>query len=425
MHVFRFALTLAAGFALASQGFADWPTFRGPGRTGVAPDTGLLKKWPEEGPKLVWEAKGAGRGYASPAIAQGKLITIGDTLSGADDKDEYLTCFDLKSGELLWKSKTGAQYKEQRMDDWNSPRSTPTIDGEHVYVITPGGALICCQVADGKEVWRKDLKKEFGGGKADGWGYSESPTVDGDWVLCTPGKEKATMVALNKKTGDTIWTAARSGDTGAGHASIVISNAGGVKTYVNTTGSGVFGVRASDGKVMWTHDFGARITAVIPTVILKEDFIFVPVGYKKGGALLKQVPGDAGEMKVEEVYGFQTKLANKHGGVVLIGDYVYGDSDDSGNPYCAEVKTGAIKWTERGPAGRGSIAVTAADGCLYMRCQDGTMALVEASPEAYKVLSTFKIPGSGKRPSWSHPVIDNGKLYLREGDSILCYDIKA
>lgn len=404
--------------------YADWPTFRGAERTGVAPDTGLLKSWPEGGPKLLWEAKGAGRGYASPSIANGKLITLGDGLSTVDSKDEYLTCFDLKTGEALWKTKTGPAWKD-RQSDWESSRSTPTIDGELVYVITPYGKLVCCKVADGAEVWSKDLKKDFGGDKADIWGYSESPLVDGDVVVCTPGKPEATMAALNKKTGDTVWTAKREGDTGAGHASIVISNFGGVKTYINTTGAGVMGVRASDGKLMWKTSFGDRITAVIPTVILNEEYIFVPVGYKKGGALLKQVPGDAGETKVEEVYGFKTKLANKHGGVVRVGDYVYGDSDDQGMPYCAEMKTGEIKWQERGPAGKGSIAVTAADGCLYMRCQDGTMALIEASPDAYKVISTFKIPGSGKRPSWAHPVINDGKLYLREGDAILCYDLKG
>lgn len=415
---------VAAAFILVGRSFADWPTFRGADRTAISPDKGLLKKWPEAGPKLIWEAKGAGRGYASPAIAQGKVITLGDALSSADDKDEYLTCFDLKTGELLWKNKTGSQYKDQRNDQWNSPRSTPTIDGELVYVISPTGVLVCCQTVDGKEIWRKDLKKEFGSAKADGWGYSESPTVDGDWILCTPGKEKATMVALNKKSGDTIWTASRPGDTGAGHASIVVSNVGGVKTYINTTGTGVFAVRASDGKVMWTYDFGDRITAVIPTVILKDEYIFVPVGYKKGGALLKQVPGEAGEMKVEEIYGFKTTLANKHGGVVRLGDYVYGDSDDQGLPYCAEMMTGKVMWKGRDIAS-GSAAVCAADGCLYFRFQDGTMALVEASPEKCNVLGTFKIPGSGKRPSWAHPIIDDSKLYLREGDSILCYDLKS
>lgn len=415
---------MVAGLLAAAQCYGDWPTFRGADRSGVAPDTGLMKQWPESGPKLLWQSKGAGRGYASPSIAQGKLITLGDGLSTVEDKDEYLTCFDLKTGESLWKTKTGPAWKD-RQSDWESSRSTPTIDGDLVYVITPWGKLVCCKVADGTEVWTKDLKKDLGGDKADIWGYSESPLIDGDVVVCTPGKSEATMVALNKKTGETVWKASQKDNAGAGHASIVISNVGGVKTYVNTTGTGVLGVRASDGKVMWNYDFGGRITAVIPTVILKDEFIFVPIGYKKGAALLKQVAGDAGEMKVEEVYGWQTKLANKHGGVVRIGDYVYGDSDDSGNPYCAELATGKVMWTERGPAGRGSIAVTAADGCLYLRCQDGTMALVEASPEAYKVISTFKIPDSGKRPSWSHPVINEGKLYLREGDAILCYDIKA
>jgi outer membrane protein assembly factor BamB len=423
MRLLHLTLAACAALGLTTSSFADWPTFRGADRSGIAPDKGLLKSWPEAGPKLLWETKGAGRGYASPAIAEGKIITLGDGPSVAEDKDEYLLCFDLKTGEFLWKTKTGQPWNSGQ-PDWQGSRSTPTIDGDRVYVITPNGVLVCCQTADGKELWRKDLKKEFGGDKADSWGYSESPLVDGDFVVCTPGKEKATMVALHKKTGETIWMCSREGDIGAGHASIAISHIGGVKVYVTTTGSGVMGVRASDGKLLWKHDFGKRITAVIPTPIIKDDLVFVPVGYRHGGALFRQIPGENGAVSVEVVYDFKPNLANKHGGVVLVGDYLYGDSDDQGVPYCAELTTGEIKWKERGPGSR-SAAVSAADGCLYVRFQDGTMALIEASPESRKVLGAFKIPGSGNVPSWAHPVINDGKLYLREGDSILCYDLRG
>lgn len=420
MHLRTGILTAVAVCLAAGPSFADWPTFRGKDRTGVAPDTGLLKKWPEAGPKLIWEAKGAGRGYASTAIADGKLYTFGDGLSTASDKDEYLTCFDLKTGEQLWKSKTGEPWKAGS-PDWQSSRSTPSVDGERVYVTTPFGSLICCQTSDGTQLWKKDLKKEFGG-SADIWGYSESPLVDGDVVVCTPGNTKATMVALNKKTGDAIWTCVREGDLGAGHASIIVTNIGGTKVYVNTTQSGALGVRASDGKLLWSYAM-PKTTSVIPTCVAKGDLVFVVAGYGRGGALIKQVTKDDG-IEVEEIYGYKPPLANKHGGVVLVGDYLYGDSDDKGAPYCADLMTGEVKWKERGP-GKNSAAVAAADGCLYYHFADGTVALLEASPEGAKVLGSFKAPGSGDRPSWAHPVINDGKLYLREGDSILCYDLKG
>jgi outer membrane protein assembly factor BamB len=421
MQLFRVSLAALLAISLASQGLADWPTFRGVDRSGVAPDKGLLKSWPEEGPKLVWEAKGAGRGYASVAIADGKLITLGDGLSTAEDKAEYLTCYDLKTGEQLWKSKTGPAYAEHRQESWQSSRSTPTIAGDLVYVITPFGVLHCCKTADGAPVWTKDLKKEFGGG-SDIWGYSESPLVDGDIVVCMPGKEKATMVALNRKTGEQIWTVSRPGDAGAGHASVVISNVGGEKLYVSTTQSGGLGVRARDGKLMWTYDM-PKTTSVIPTPIIKDDHVFIVAGYGRGGALVKQVAKDDG-VEVEEIYGYKPALGNKHGGVVLVGDYLFGDSDDKGTPYCAELMTGEIKWKERGP-GSGSAAVCAADGCLYFHFADGTMALLQASPESGKPSSSFKLPKEGDRPSWSHPAVNEGKLYVREGDSILCYDVKG
>jgi outer membrane protein assembly factor BamB len=401
---------------------ANWPTFRGVDRTGVSPDTGLLKEWPEGGPSLLWEGDGAGRGYSSLAVVGGRIYTLGDNLSTADDQDEYLSCFDEATGRQIWKSKTGPAWNSGN-STWQSSRSTPTVDGERVYVITPHGALVCCQSADGQEVWRKDLKKDFGGKKGDGWGYSESVLVDGERVVCTPGGESATMVALNKLTGETIWETERSGNKGAGHASIVISTVGDQRIYVQSTSSGPMGVRAEDGKLLWTYDI-ARVNAVIPTPIVKDDLVFYCAGYGHGGALLKQVPASDGAVEIEEIYPVKREMANKHGGVVLVGDYLYGDSDDKGIPWCAELMTGEIKWQERGP-GRGSASVAAADGCLYFHFADGTMALIEASPEGKKVLAQFKVPGSGERPSWSHPVIAGGKLFVREGDKLLCYDLRA
>lgn len=416
-------MLLVSGSSLSPLVAAEaWPTFRGPDRTAVSPDTGLLQAWPEGGPKLLWETTGLGRGYASVSVAGDQLITLGDNLpSLGDDKDEYLLSLAKSNGAIQWKTKLGPAWNEGS-SNWQSSRSTPTIDGDRVYALTAFGKLICCKTSDGTELWRKDLKKDFEGKKGDGWGYSESVTIDGKHLICTPGSDKNTMVALDKMTGELVWSSQREGDRGAGHASIVISNIGGTKVYVQTTASGAMGVRAADGKLLWTYDID-NTTAVIPSPIVKGDLVFFAAGYKRGGALLKQVAGDNGEVSVEEVYPLNTALANKHGGIVLVGDYLFGDSDDAGIPFCAELMTGNIVWKERGP-GRNSVTVAAADGCLYLGFQDGTIALLRAS-EKYEKLGEFKAPGSGERPSWAHPVIIGGKLYLREQDRVLCYDVTA
>lgn len=397
----------------------SWPTFRGAERTAVAPDTGLLAAWPEGGPKLAWESSGAGRGYASVAIAGGRIYTLGDGPSTADDKDEYLTCFNQANGRPLWKAKTGEAWNEGD-PSWQGSRSTPSVDANRIYVITPHGVLVCVNDR-GAEVWRKDLREEFDGEKADGWGYSESVLIDGHKLVCTPGGEAHTMVALDKLTGELIWSTSRGNDRGAGHASIVIAEVSGTRVYVQITGSGAMGVRADDGKLLWTYDIDDT-TAVIPTPIVRGDLVFFAAGYGRGGALLRQVPNAGGEVTVEEVYGLNPELANKHGGVVLVGDHVYGDSDDGGIPYCAELMSGKRVWRSRG-SGRNSASIAAADGHLYIRYADGTMTLVEANPSAFKEVGSFKIPGSGQRPSWSHPVVFDGRLYLREDDNLMCYEL--
>lgn len=406
--------------------FADhWPQFRGPNRDGVSSDKNLLTSWPESGPKLLWSTEGAGRGYSSLSIADGKMFTMGDALSTADDKDEYLSCFDTANAEQLWKKRLGPAW-DSGPKDWQSSRSTPTIDGDRVYVLTPHGKLFCCKVSDGEVAWEVDLKSEYNGKKGDGWGYGESVLIDGDRVVCTPGKPENTMVALNKVTGEKIWSASRPGDRGAGHASIQISEVGDVKVYVNTTASGALGVRASDGELMWTFDI-EKTTAVIPNPIIRDDLVFFTAGYDLGGALLRQVPDGSGGVKTEEIYPLNKQLQNKHGGVLLVGDYLYGDSGDSGVPFCAEFMTGERQWKKRG-SGKGSAAITAADGHLYILFQNSTIVLAKANPDDYKEVSSFKVGDANAedlRPTWSHPVVTGGRLYVRQDDEIFCYDISA
>ena len=353
------------------------------------------------------------------AIAEGKIFTLGDAPSTAEDKDEYLLCFS-DGGKPLWKTKTGKAWSSGQ-ENWQSSRSTPTVDGGMVYVVTPHGDVVCCSTTDGNELWRKNLKSDFGGNKADGWGYSESVLIDEDRVVCTPGGPTATMVALNKNTGEVIWKCSRQADRGAGHASIVMARIGDTRVYLQTTGSGAMAVRAQDGKLLWTNTFDATI-AVAPNPIVHGDLVFFSAGYGRGGALIQQVQQND-EIRATAVYGWRRELANKHGGVILMENCLFGDSDDRGLPFCADLKTGKLLWRSRG-SGQGSVAMAGADGCLYLRFSDGTMTLAKAASSGYRETGSFRIPGSGELPSWSHPAIADARLFLREQDSILCYDLQ-
>jgi outer membrane protein assembly factor BamB len=417
-------LLLCAAVALAAPERNEWPQFRGPNRDDISSDKGLLKEWPKDGPPLVWKATGVGNGYASVSIAGGKLFTLGNK-----GKSTYVFAVNLADGKSLWSAEVGRPG--------GNLGCTPTVDGNLLYAVGQDGDLACIEVATGEVKWRKHFKKDFDG-KCGGWSYTESPLVDGDKLLCSPGGKEAAIVALNKKTGEVIWkcpspfmrptTEKQIKAHAAGYSSIVIAEVGGIRQYIQMMHDGVIGVAAKDGKLLWTYgdkaDRFAANTANIPTPIVRGDQIFCVAGYGRGGGLVKLTAADGG-VTAAEVY-FNRGLNNKHGGVVLVGDYLYGDRDESGNLYCAEFTTGKIVpgWQKRGETeGRGSISVTYADGHLYCRYTNGIVALVEATPAAYREKGSFKIPNTGG-PSWSHPVVVGGRLYLREKDVVWCYDVK-
>lgn len=412
-------LALFAGLWILPDSFAqkpkaksetDWPQFRGPSRNNISPDKGLLKSWPKEGLKLVWKGEGVGQGFSSVSVVGDKVFTMGDLADAS-----YVFALDRKLGKVIWSTKVG-----RKGGNYQGTRCTPTVDGKLVYAIGQFGDLVCLDIEKGTEKWRKSFTKDFGG-RAGGWNYCESPLIDGERLVCTPGGARASMVALNKTNGDEIWRC-ESGDS-AGYSSIVISNAGGIKQYVQLTAGGTIGVAAKDGKLLWKYDELGNNTANIPTPVVLGNQIFTTAGYGKGGALLSlSAEGDKVEARPEYYKG---NLRNKHGGVVVVGDYVYGDTDDSGRPYCAEWKTGTIKWT-RGRVGRGSgsASVTYADGSLYIRYSNGWVSLVPATSTGYSEKGTFKIPNSDTN-SWAHPVVIDGRLYLREKGVVWCYDVKG
>jgi outer membrane protein assembly factor BamB len=373
--------------------------------------------------------QGVGNGYASVSVADGRIFTTGNHKDG-----QAVVAVDAKTGDVIWK-KTLTDVPPKH--GYEGSRCTPTIDGDRLYVIASSGAIFCLKTADGSIQWQRDFKGDWNGAMMSGWGFSESPLVDGDWVLCTPGSKDAMIVALNKMTGDEVWRTAvpdfgasegKNGKrlkVGAGYSSIVVSNGGGVKQYVQLVGQGVIGVRASDGEFLWGYDGVANGTANIPTPIAVNDYIFCSTGYNTGSALLKLTASGTG-VKVEEVYFLDSKtLQNKHGGMVLVDGYIYcGHGNGTGLPNAINLATGESPWggPQRG-AGRGEAAVVYADGNIIYRYQDGMVELVSASPESYESKGSF-MPEHQEGKSWAHPVVVDGLLYLREQDKLMCYDLR-
>jgi outer membrane protein assembly factor BamB len=404
---------------------ADWPQWRGADRSGISPDVGLQKSWEQAPPKLLWTAGGLGGGYASVALAGGRIYTTGNLADG-----QAVLCLDAADGTMLWsKSITDVVPKHGQ----DGSRCTPSIDGDRLYAIASSGKIVCLKTADGSEVWSRDFKTEWGGRMMSGWGFSESPLVDGDWVLCTPGAADAMIVALDKLTGRDVWKTSvpdlgASGKDGAGYSSIVVSNGGGVKQYVQLVGRGVIGVRASDGAFLWNYNNVANQTANIPTPIASGDYVFCSTGYRDGGsALLKLSRAGKGVKATQVYYHAANALQNHHGQMILNSGYVYfGHGHNNGFPVCVELKTGKTLWggKERGP-GSGSAAITCADGHLVFRYQSGEVALIEATPRQYKLKGTFKPDYVSSKPCWSQPVVIGGRLYLRDQDKLLCYDVRG
>ncbi|MCA9247936.1 MAG: PQQ-like beta-propeller repeat protein [Planctomycetales bacterium] len=435
MKSFCFAL---AGFLLAvtpvsaaelNAASGGWPQWRGPHRDGLSAETGLNTDWETKKPELIWMADGMGKGYASVSIADGVIYT-----SGNFDDGQAIVAASAENGSVLWRtSLTEAPPKH----GYDGSRTTPTLDGDRLYVVTSDGQIACLLRSGGQVVWKRNFKEDWNGKMMSGWGFSESPLIDGDWVLCTPGGKNAMIVALNKMTGEEVWKTAmpeyeketgKNGgaiNDGAGYASIVVSEGAGVKQYVTLVGRGLIGVRAENGQLLWRYKEVSNGTANIPTPIVSGDYIFASSGYKTGSALVHLVATDDG-VDAEEVYFIDgAELQNHHGGMVLVGEHVYlGNGHGKGFPTCVELATGKIVWGGklRGP-GDGSAAVAYYDKHLIFRYQNGEVGLIEATPKQYLLKGSFK-PEHVEGPSWAHPVVAGGRLYLREQDKLMCYDLQ-
>jgi outer membrane protein assembly factor BamB len=390
------------------SGPTDWPQWRGPERNGVSKDTGLLKQWPAPGPRQSWSISNLGEGFGSIAIKGDRIF-----VQGTRERVSAVFCLNRADGKTVWSAALGA-----KLDNGvgNGPRSTPTVDNDRVYALTENGDLACLNAHNGVPVWRKNILKQFGGSNP-GWLISESPLIDGDRVIVTPGGKGAGMVALDKMTGKEIWRAKDLSDQ-ASYSSAIAADVGGVRTIMNFTASAAVGVRASDGKLMWRNSTAANASANCTTPVFSDNKVFFTSSYGTGAALLG-LTAQGGEVKARELY-FTKSMMNHHGGVVLVNGFIYGFHGDAVLT-CIEFATGKRRWANRS-VGKGSLAY--ADGMLYLLSESHIVGLAEANPNAYVEKSRFTIPDRS-RSSWAAPVVVGGKLYIRDQGTLTAYDVNA
>ena len=435
-NIYLLYLPLIIFGAFAAQA-ADWPQWRGLHRNGISPETSLLEEWPEGGPALLWKAKGLGEGYASLAAADGRVFT-----QGQHDDQPYVVAFDEQTGQKLWETPNGGRYRHRR---GNGPRSTPTVDGERVYALGADGSLTCVEAASGKRVWNSNLLERFNAINI-AWGISESPLIDGNRVIVTPGGSGASIVALDKRNGNLIW---KSQSDKASYCSAIVADIGGVRQYILMTAEAAVGLRAKSGELLWRYGRVANQHGInVASPIVQDEFVFLSSDYGTGCALLR-LSSQAGGIKAEEIY-FTRNMRNHYSSSVLVGDHLYGYS--SRILTCMNFKTGEVAWRNRS-VGKGQLIY--ADRHLYLLSEDGNVGLVEATPEEYREKSRFLLgddpqapladtstagqkelsptdvapkrsPSAvGNYPTWTLPAIANGKLFLRDQDTLYCYDIKA
>lgn len=408
--VFAMVCLWLTGFFAPSAVAEDWPAWRGPNRDGICQETGLLQEWPARGPTLLWKATGLGEGYSGPSIVGDLLFTMGDR-----NGQEWVIALDwTKDGQEVWATPVGPI--RHTGEGYPGPRATPTYDDGRIYTLGINGDLVCLDAKTGKEFWRRDLVKDFGG-KIPQWGYAESVLVDGPWVIFTPGGKKATLAAVLKTNGQTVWQAPI-GDPAA-YSSVIKATLGKVDQYVTLTAKGVVGVRAKDGEPLWRYDRPASRVANVATCIWYRQTIFAASGYGTGGGLVWAKKSGNG-FSAQEVY-FTKDMQNHHGGVILLDGHLYGCSNPS-ILACLDYRTGKTVWTDRSS---GKCSLLYADGRLYARSEKGPVSLIAATPDGFQLKGRFDQPDRSDKASWPHPVIANGRLFLRDQDVLLCYDLRA
>jgi len=398
---------------------SDWPQWRGPERNGISQERDLLKQWPAGGPNLLWQLNDIGDGYSTPSVVGTQIYLM----SNRGMQNEFVQALSTQDGRLIWTTRVGNVGNPQDFL-YAKARSTPTVDGDFIYALGSDGDLACLETASGKISWQKSIRKEFGG-QPGIWAYAEPPLVDGDAVVVTPGGAQATIVALNKKTGAVIWKSAVPGGDAADYASAIVVHAGGRKQYVQFLSKGIVGVDAKTGQFLWRYAAVVKGLAQMVTPVARDGYVYGGAYSIGGGAV--RLKSERGGVVAEQVY-FERGLPCSMGGSVLVGDYLYGTTGTG--LVAAEFTTGKLKWQSEG-IGSGSVAY--ADGLLYLHGVNGDVALVEATPEAYREKGRFTPPAQPKRnklgpfpeKAWTYPAIANGRLYIRDIGTLWAYDIKA
>jgi len=395
------AILVCCSAHAAAQTGGNWPQWRGSNRDGISKETGLLKQWPENGPPLVWKATGAGGGYSSFSISNGRMYTMG--LRG--DK-ELVIAFDVATGKEVWATAHGSAFRNDRGD---GPRGTPTVDGENIYSLGGNGDLSSINLKTGKLNWTMNVLQKFGGSNIV-WGISESPLVIGEKVLVNAGGPGASIVALNKKDGSLIW---KSQSDRAGYSSAIPVQVGNTTQVVFFTHTRGLGLDLKDGKLLWEYPRAANNVANAATPIVRGNRVFITSDYGNGGGVV-EIKADG---TAQEVY-FTKDMRNHHSSSILIGDHLYGFS--GGILTAMRFDNGEVAWKDRS-VGKGSIVY--ADGNLYALSENGVVGLVEVTPTGYKEKGRFRIPQENL-PTWAHPVVAGGRLYLRDQDTIYAYDVR-
>lgn len=422
------ALALVLGLFASALFAADWPQWQGPNRDNISPEKGLLKQWPRGGPQLLWTFNQTGAGYSGPAIVGDRLYIL-----GARAGTEYLLAVDVNEGKELWSAKIGPNYTFPGNQYGDGPRATPTVASGFVYALGGFGDLVCVNTA-GKEQWRVSMTKDLGGevkagavGPAGiGCGYTWSPLVDGNQLVCFPGGPKGAVAALDLKNKGMVLWRSKGLKEPCSYSSPIAADVDGVRQYIVQFSTGLAGVDAKNGDVLWQYKRRSPSSpdATIPTPLCHDGYVYVSAG--GAGCDKIKLEKNGMKFKVTKAYSSNKIMKNELGGYVLVDGHVYGYSDRRGW-ICQDFKTGKDVWSHRRGLEAGS--VICADGNLYCYEEDsGTVALVEAAPKKWTEKGHFQIPQHGNKAlkgrHWTHPVIANGRLYLRDQEFLFCYKIK-
>jgi len=377
--------------------------WRGPNRDGIYPNENLLKEWPQDGPKEIWAVEDLGDGYSSPAVTADRIY-----LTGMTKGEGFLFAFDM-DGESVWKASYGPEWSGSRP----GARTTPTVVGNRIYLMSARGQTVCMST-DGKKIWSVDLKAQFGARNLQ-WGITESLLVDGERVFCTPGGRSVSIVALDRHSGKTIWKIKSDGET-SGYCSPCLVKHGKRRLLLTMTGSSVIGIDADTGEYLWRHSHVTDYSVNANTPLYHNGFIYTVSGYGTGGQMFELLEDGTG---VKRVWS-QKKLDSQMGAAVLVDGYIYGSGHNGRGWHCLDWKTGKVQHTTRKIGSKGAIIF--ADGMMYCYGENGDVGLVKPNPQEFEVVSSFRVKkGSGEH--WAHPVIKDGRLYMRHGDALMVYHI--